>query len=238
MRTAVTLRLEMGAKAAAFCKAHPDSNPRTAQVAAQLIELSDRADKLLEQNRASRATVATAVVDKLTLRQAVSADLQALMRISRQAGHQHAEITIHRGVPLSRCTEGDFIQTARAALGQATELLDTMAPFGLSEELLTSIGQGLDAYKAAVDRKNTAVGDRVGAQAELTAIARQIMGVVASLDAVYVPRFKNSPDQLAKWQSARNVPWPGNGVVAGEEPKVLPATTTPPAARADGTKAA
>jgi len=238
MRTAVTLRLEMGAKAAAFCKAHPDSNPRTAQVAAHLIELSDRADKLLEQNRASRAAAATAVLDKVTLRQAVAVDLRALMKISRQAAHKHPEITVHQGVPLSQCTEADFLATARAALASATELLEIMTPFGLSEELLASISQGLDAYKAAIDRKRDAVGNRVGAQADMTDVARQIMGVVASLDAVHTLRFKNTPDLLAAWHSARNVPWPGAGVIEAEEPKVVPAPATTPAARVEDSKAA
>jgi hypothetical protein len=215
----------MGARASAFCKAQPDSNPRTAPVAARLIDLSDRADKLLEQHGSGAAVAATAVVDKATLRRAVSVDLQALMTIARQAAHRFPDISVHRGVPLSRCGEADFIATARVALTSATTLLETLAPFGLSEELLASITQGLDAYKAAVDRKRDALGSRVGAQADLVSVAHEIMGVVASLDAVHAVRFKNSPELMAAWRSARNVPWPGNGT-AEEVPPTAPAVSS------------
>jgi len=220
----------MGAKAAAFCKAHPDSNPGTAQVAARLIELSARADKLLEQNRAGIVAATTAVADKATLRAAVAADLQALMKISRQAAHRHPEISVHRRIPLARSSETEFYTSARVAVANATALMEVMAPFGLSTELLSSLTQGLDAFKAALDRKRDGLGTQIGAGADLDAVSHEIMGVVASLDAVHAIRFKTSPDQQAAWKSARNVAWPSSTAIDSTAPAPAPAVPTTPVA--------
>ena len=238
MKTQVRIRLDMAAAAAAFCKANPDSNATTAAIANRLIDLSTRATALLEQQRLGSASTAAAVGDKAKLRADVTQDLKALMKIARQAARKHPDIGMHRRGPITRGSGTEFYTKAHASLTEATALKDVLAPFGLTEPLLTSLGQNLEAFQATLTRKREGVVSQVGASAQLETICHEIMGLVESLDAVHAARFKNNAEQLAAWKSARNVPWPGSGVVDGEEPKVLPATATTPATRVDGSKAA
>ncbi len=236
MKANVRIRLDMAAAAAAFCKANPDSNATTAAIANRLIELSTRATALLEQQRLGTAGTAAAVGDKAKLRAEITQDLKALMKISRQASHQHPDIGMHRRGPISIGGSTEFYTNAHAALTEASELKDILAQFGLTEQLLTSLGQNLEAFQATFQRKREGLGARVGAAAQLEAICHEVMGLVDSLDAVHAARFKGNAEQLAAWKSARNVPWP----IATEVPPVAPtpvisASTTKPG---EGTKAA
>ena len=238
MKTALRLRLDMADRVTAFVKAHPDTNPMTAPVAARLLELRDRTPALLEQQRSGTLAVSTAVEDKTQIREAIQADLKALMKVARQAARKHPEISVHRRGPIGRRGDADLYNAAHVAWTEATALKDTMAGFGLSDELLASLGQNLSAFQDALDRKRQGLAAQVGAAAELESVTQDIMGVVESLDAVHAVRFRNSPEQLAAWTSARNVAWPGNGVSKAMEPKVLPAAATTPVVRVEDSKAA
>ncbi len=208
MKTGIRIRLEMGARAAAFCRANPDSNPVTAKVAAKLIELSKKAEELLEQQVSGAVAATTAVADTATVRGLVNADLRALMKISRQAARANSEMTVHRRIPPSRCSATEFYTAASVALSEATEHQEVLTHYGLSDELLASLAHGLEAWKHATELKLGGIGNKIGAGAGLKAVAYDIMGVVSCLDAVHAVRFRNSAGLLAEWKSARNVAWP------------------------------
>ncbi len=241
MENMVRVRLAMGAQAAAFCKAHPDTNPATGQVAAKLIELSARAGTLLEQKEQGRGAASAAVLDKAAARRAVGEDLKALRKIVREAERKHPEVAIHRKSQKSRASVTEYYANARVALDNATALKEILVPFGLSDELLASLTQGLDTLKAAIDHRLDAVGARITARADLELVSHQIVGVVNSLDAVHAVRFKQSPEVLAAWKSARNVAWPAGSSADPTAPApapVTPSTPVAPVARVDGSKAA
>ncbi|HKV74109.1 MAG TPA: hypothetical protein VJN95_06295 [Gemmatimonadales bacterium] len=229
MRTGIRLRLEMGARAAAFCRANPDSNPVTAKVAAKLIELSEKAEELLEQQVSGAVAATTAVADTATIRVLVNADLRALMKISRQADRDNSEMTVHRRIPPSRCSATEFYTAASVALTEAIAHQEVLERYGLSDELLASLAHGLEAWRLATERKLGGIGSKIGAGAGLKAVAYDIMGVVSCLDAVHAVRFRNSPALLAEWKSARNVAWPrAHRVQSAPITLVTPVTPTVP----------
>jgi len=62
--------------------------------------------------------------------------------------------------------------------------------------------------KSLSEAANAGRRDHVGARADLTAVADEIMEVVRLLDGLNRARFASTPDLLAAWDSARNVEGP------------------------------
>ena len=81
---------------------------------------------------------------------------------------------------------------------------DASTPEGLLEEL----GAQLDRYDASVEQSNRRSRAHVEATAELDDVGAQITALLKQLDGMNQFRFRNDPEKLAGWESARNVPWP------------------------------
>ena len=74
--------------------------------------------------------------------------------------------------------------------------------------LLEELGAQLDRYDASVEQSNAGTRAHVEATAELDEVAAQITALLKQLDGMNQFRFRNDPEKLAGWESARNVPWP------------------------------
>ena len=213
----------MAGRAVAFIRARPDDNPVTAQVAARLVALTERADGLAQQQRAGQVGVSAATSEKADGRDAIQGDLGSLTGIARVAAKQHPDLTVHRRMPRRRVDEATLLTTARVAVAEARAARGLMTPFGLTDELLDSLTANIAAYDAALDRQRQSLSVQVGAGAELDVVAVAIMDVVRNLDALYRVRFRKDAEAMAAWKSARNVAWPGSATAAEPAP-ASPAT--------------
>jgi hypothetical protein len=233
MRTHIRLKLDMAGRAAEFCRAHPDDNASSKQVADRLTELVARADTLAREQRGGVVAASAAVDQKSQLRGAIREHLASLVGIARAAAKEHPDITVHRRMPPARGNEVTFLTTARVAVAEAEALKETLAPFGLGDELLTTLNQELDAYQAALARQRTGVTTQVGAGAELANVTAAIMSVVKNLDAIHRIRFTGDQERLAAWYSARNVAWrtlPSAAATPAPAPTPAPSGDLPKAA--------
>lgn len=208
MQTNVRLRLDMGGRAAEFCRTHPDPDPAAAQVASRLFDLNTRAEALALQQRTGQVVASAAVIDKADLRVVIEDDLGALIGIAKIAAKEHPDLAVHRRMPSPKTNEATFLTIVRVAVSEARAAFDLLAPFGLTDQLLESLASGIEAYEAALVRQRNALTSQVGAGAELTVIASDIVAVVKNLDALYRVRFRKDPELMAAWKSARNVAWP------------------------------
>lgn len=55
--------------------------------------------------------------------------------------------------------------------------------------------------------KHASQSAHVGAHADLEAVTAEVMQLVRQLDALTQYRFRDDPEALGAWRSARNVPW-------------------------------
>lgn len=207
MQTNIRLKLDMAGRALEFCRAHPDDNPATGQVATRLNELVTQANKLVQQQRSGQTDASAAVNQKADLRLGIENHLAALIGIARAAAVEHPDIAVHRRRPRRRANEVTLLTTARVAIAEAMANKDLLMPFGLTDALLGALTADLDAYDAAVSRQRNALTAQVGAGAELRAVTDDIMGVVKNLDALHRVRFRKDRELHAAWKSARNVAW-------------------------------
>ena len=96
-----------------------------------------------------------------------------------------------------------------------------LTTYGWPEDLLETLTQALDRFEALAAHKATSATSHVGASAELMSVTREVMQERRRIDALYRRRFRDNPELLAAWNSARNIPWkarPGKGGEAGERP--------------------
>jgi hypothetical protein len=98
------------------------------------------------------------------------------------------------------------------ALTTAQNHKELLQGYGLPEGMLERIAEAVDRYEVAVTGKSNALASRVGATADLDAVVEDIMEVVRHVNALNSLRFRDDPEKLAAWKSARNVPWPTSGI--------------------------
>jgi hypothetical protein len=93
-------------------------------------------------------------------------------------------------------------------LTHAIEHEALLVPLGLGENFVAELTAGVTAFESLSEAANAGRRDHVGARADLTAVADEIMEVVGLLDGLNRARFASTPDLLAAWDSARNVEGP------------------------------
>ena len=208
MKTQTRLKLDTGGAVEELCRLHPDDNPAGKALAERLFVLNDRAGILAQQQRAGTLEVKAIVVEKANIRRAIRLDLEALHRITDAASIAEPEVAVRFALPGKSVNHQAFLATTRAALAQAQASKALLVGYGMPENLLDGIAEGIVQYERAMTGKANARGVHVGASADLDEVADDIMEVVRHLDAINSVRFRDNAELLAAWKSARNVPWP------------------------------
>jgi hypothetical protein len=192
----------------------------------KLADLVASADALLLAQRSANVNAASAVNRKEELRDDLGINIVILAKTAKMALAENPNLTVHLRLPRGRSSEPAFLSIAQVALQEANANKDLFLKHGMPSELLDIMTAQLAEFEAAIARQKNAIATQVGANAELEAVAAEIMGVLEHLDALNRLRFKNDPQLRAAWKSARNVPWVNPDPGPAVEP---PPTTTPPA---------
>lgn len=208
MTTAVRLVLLMAIRVYEFVIAFPEANPGYNQAVALLKDRLDRAESLAAMERSGR--VASRVAKDQ--RKALVAELRAtplrlLAEVARAAFKDQPEVMRRFRVPSSGVGKTTFITAVRATLAEAEAARALLLQHGLPETLLEEVAAAVERYDGLITEANSGLREHVGAHADLEAVAQEILGVVRHLDALIRYRFRDNPEQLAAWKSARNVAW-------------------------------
>jgi hypothetical protein len=212
-------KLDTGQAVEAFSIRYPDESPAGKALTERLIALNDRGEVLAQQQRAGNLGLKSSVVEKARIRKEVRLDLEAMRQITDAASLAQPEIAVRFTLPRPKVSHKVFLTTARVALTTAQTHKELLQGYGLPEGMLERIAEAVDRYEVAVTGKSNALASRVGATADLDAVVEDIMEVVRHVDALNSLRFRDDPEKLAAWKSARNVPWPGSTTA----PEVKPA---------------
>jgi phage terminase Nu1 subunit (DNA packaging protein) len=76
----------------------------------------------------------------------------------------------------------------------------------------------LKAYEQSVQDANPGRRAHTGARAELTSLAKELMRLLQQLDGIVLYRYRDKPELLGAWDSARNIAWPLGEAVKPEAP--------------------
>jgi hypothetical protein len=206
MKAKTRRKLEMGARALAFSRAHPDPSPGYAAAVARLEALLARGTELANQQWEGIVKGHSASVRKRDLRRTMRrAHLAHLIRVARIAAVELPELrqkfVLQRG-PIPYLT---FRTAARGLAADAESRKELLVRHGLADTILESLTETLQQFDQAVDQRDQWHRAHVGASVELDAAANEVVRVVKALDALNIFRFAHDSELLASWKSASNV---------------------------------
>jgi hypothetical protein len=223
MKDGVRRGLDMGDRVLEFNRANPLTDAGDVPVFSRLEEAMARAKALAAQRRAGGNAARAGTARRHELREDLQGGLlRHLVRVGQAAGSEVPELMLRFELPRGNSTYRTFATAARGMLVEAQAHRDLFVRVGMPEPLLGELGQLLDQYDAAVEQALAGLRARIGARAQLEAVTVEILQVVRLVDGINRHRFRNDPERLAAWESAKNVVTPGRKKVV--EPPVPPAT--------------
>jgi hypothetical protein len=207
MDAVVRRKLAMASRVRDFARAHPFGEPSYAQWLERLEERLARADTLAAQQRDGLIAARGAIFRRGNLRRKIRTGmLPHLVRVGEVLASRERPELIGRFRLLS-ANEPDrtFITAAKAMHAEAQAAKDAFVRMGLADALLGELGQALAEFETMVAEFNASRREHIGARAELEAVVKDIGEVVGVLDGLNRYRFRDNPELLVVWNSARDV---------------------------------
>ncbi len=206
MNTRTRRRLEMGARALEFSRAHPDDSPGYTGAVAELEQLLVRADQLARQQVDGISAVRAASQRKKNLSRSIRQRqlvhvARAVERASQEMPQLAQKFTLARGyLPYQA-----FRTLARTIATEAEQHKELLIKHGLVERVLQSLVESLDQFDQAVAQGAEGRRVHIGAGVELDVVADEAVQIVKVHDGLNRFRFADDPDLFRAWQAASNV---------------------------------
>jgi hypothetical protein len=218
-------RVEMGTRALEFSRAHPDSEPGTAEVVARLEQLIARANETAATQRNGVLQVRAASERKQELRrQMVAVPIPHLAAVGQAAAREDHELGNAFRFRPDASTHFAFRTAARGMATAAQQHRELLLKYGLSQSVLGQFVQMLDQFDEAVVLGYEGRAARIGATREFRALATEIFRTARVMNGRNRQRFADDAQLLGSWISASKVlgqPRPGvepeGGTPAGGE---------------------
>jgi hypothetical protein len=220
MNTENGRKLDVITRVLAHCEAHPDESAAFRSYVEQLKEGAKRAEALATQQLGGTLNVRAATARKKELRDRLHHHfLVPLARVARRAATEEPGLGAIFKLPRTAGKHSNWRIAARRMVTEAEARKDLLTKYGLDDTLLPDLSAGLDQFSAAIERGANGRNASVGATADLDAVMDANMEIIDVLDGMNIHRLRDDPEQLAAWQSARNVVGPA----------LTPKPATPPA---------
>ncbi len=236
--------LAMADRVADFTRAHPSTDGGFVAVLAQFQASVTRGQALAQQERDGRIAEQVAVASRRALRYNT---IVPLLRHLSRVGSTLASGAEQFQLPRNGAPNAVLITAARSMLAAATAQKDALQQAGLGDTLLDELTQAITQFASATDGAISARRQHVGAHADIRAVADQLLQDVHILDGLIRSEYRNDPELLAAWTSARSVvrpvrvgrrgprqpvPVPAPAPTPAPDPAPAPVADAPPAASA------
>jgi hypothetical protein len=199
-------RLDMGNGALEFSEVNPDPSPGAVIAVNALKDGLERGGKAVERQRSGVLQVRAATARKEELRRTVERTLLPhVARVAQRASREIPELAQTFVFNPGTRTYLAFRTAARGMAAEAETHKELLVKYGLAETVFENLIQALDQFDAAVESGKQGRQLHVGASAEISAVADEVVEIVRVLDGLNRYRFRNDPKLLAAWDSASNV---------------------------------
>ncbi len=216
-------KLETIVRVIGHCETNPDDNTGFTALLNGLKETRGRFEDLVAQQRLGQLDSKAATSRRAKLRARIHHHmLVPLARVADSAEAEDPEVGTLFRLPRVNGRTLVWRTAARSMVAEAQARKDLFTRHGLTEAMLAELVTALDQFDDATDRGNSGRGAHVGATAELAEVIRDGMRKVDVLDGLNLYRFRDDPERLATWESAKNVV-----SINGREPPTLPAAEPP-----------
>jgi hypothetical protein len=198
--------IEMGQRALAFARQHPDESPGYAAAVSFLATSLARAEELAARQRNGLLQERAAVAVKRELRQRlIDGHLEHLEQVGQMAAGEapalRQQLTLRPGARPFLA----FRTSARGMFETATANKEVLVRHGMVESVLADAGVVLAQFDAAVEQGSEGRRAHVGASADLSKVALDVVKVVRILDSLNNVRMAGDAELLAAWRSASSV---------------------------------
>jgi len=191
-----------------FLKANPFGEAAADLVSAKFAEKVSRAQALLTQWEAGRVASKASTRHRGALRQAMKVPLRHVSRIGKSVVADNPGAV--GGFPRPAMGRGaeQFQASVRSIVQEVGEQKALFLQYGLAEESLEELTRMLGEFEQSVEDSNAGRRTHTGASAELRVVVRELTRMLRQLDGIALYRFRDQPELLGAWVSARNVAWP------------------------------
>ena len=224
MNGKLRLKVAMAMRVRDLLVANPFGDPPADQLSAQFVDRVARAEVLLTQSESGDIASRGSTRHRRQLRgQLRTLPLRHVLKVAQLVAVDHPEAASGiKRLPFGM-SESEFLATARAIAQQVEAQRDLFLAHGMSSASLDELNRMLGEYEQALRDANGARRSHTGARAELRQLTRELMRMVAVFDGLVLFAFRDRPELLGAWVSARNVAWPGEEPVRGGDDQIQPA---------------
>lgn len=209
MEGTLQLKLVMQVRLVDFLRAYPFDDGPADQVAARFQEKVARQQGLVAQQQDGEAAREAQVGKHNELRlQIIQLPLRHLAGVAASLEGEQPELAAAIVKSVHGVSGQRFLAALRSIVTTVQAQHVVLRARGMAEETLPTLTALLAEYEQAVSDANAARRAHTGARAEMHSLGRELMVLVRQLDGLVVFHFRDKPDVLGAWKSARNVAWP------------------------------
>jgi len=208
MDALIRIKLDVGGRVVGFCHAHPSDNPGLNAAVGKLEDRLARANVLDQQHESGQIAVKASVLTKGGLRATVRDGLILVAGLAEAAVGEQPDLEVRIKAPPIKISRKEFVNRARVAVQQATDVEALLKEYGLPDTLLAELSAAIDRIEATEGAKEVGRNAQVGASADLDKVTGEVMRILRQLDRLNRHRFKDDAELLAAWRYARNIPRP------------------------------
>jgi hypothetical protein len=226
--------IDMVLRVLGFLHANPADDLAWQAALRRLEDCARKLQALAAQERTGHITAEAAAVTKEDLRAKLHDFLTILARLATLATRADPTMPVRLSLPRRNSGQQTYLNSGRAVLSEARDQQAVLTEFGMTPEFLGEFESTLNAYEHAIGEKFTGTSAHLGANAEMRALASEIIRLVKVVDAIHRPLFRHDADKRAAWKSSRKVvrtlPKTDTVPVEPAEPTVPPKDSAHPAA--------
>ena len=223
MNFTTRLMIVMWTRLADFLRAFPLADEPADQVVARFMEKLERAQFLAGLHEEGKVTRKAETRRHKSVRaRMVRYPLRHVAAVATSLDLEHASVADALMQTTRKMPAPLFIATARSIEATVKEQHDLLRKNGMAEGTQEELSSLVVEYEQAVSDANAGLRAHTGARAELRTLRKELKQLVKQLDGIVVYRFRDNPDRLGAWVSARNVAWPTG------EPAKKPVALKPP----------
>jgi len=220
MNAVVRRMYQMCVRVVNWTNTHPDDEPGTGVLVAQLGALAVRIGQVITEQRSGVVDVRAASARKHELRRAMlSTPIAHLAQIGALAAREQHELGKTFRFKPAAGSYAAFQSAARAMLAEAHTHKEVLVKHGLSESVLVEFERQLDEFDAAVRLGLDGRTVHTAATRELAALTKEVGRVVRAMDARNRFRFRDDRAAQEQWVSVRTVLGTPRGTAEAETPE-------------------
>ncbi len=222
MRGFIRRELEAAARALAFVQAHPSTDPSYTAIVTRLQANVSGADSHAIDQRDGTTNQHAATAQRDAIRAEMQVQLRHLARVAEDALADHPELQGAFALPTPGAALKTFTTAARSMLTTATAQEAVLVGLGLGTSFVSDLAQAMATFEATGSGQSSAKLTHVGARVDLEVTASESLHLMKVLDGLHRTRFRDQPDLMAEWLSARHVVAPSRAKQSAEPEPVPP----------------